>query len=92
MHVIKENVHPVESLQRRKNKKCRKFESSVELVQGERNLKEIGIGLSLSISWIDREKKEICCSMKQGQGRQLKHKRKWFTHREMFFCIRQVME
>ena len=57
MHVIKENVHPVESLQRRKNKKWRKFESSVELVQGERNLKDIGIGLSLSISWIDREKK-----------------------------------
>ena len=75
-HVIKENVHPVESLRRRKNKKWRKFESRVELVQGERNLKGIRIGLSLSIFWIDREEKEICCSMKQGQGCQLKHKRK----------------
>ena len=56
-HVIKENVHPVENLQRRKNKKWRKFGSRVELVQGKRNLKEIRIGLSLSIFWIDREKK-----------------------------------
>ena len=30
--------------------------------------------------------------MKQGQGCQLKHNRKWFPHREMFFWIHQVME
>ena len=58
MHVIKENVHPVESLQRRKNKKWRKFESSVELVQGERNLKEIGIGLSCQYLGLTEKKKK----------------------------------
>ena len=82
-HIIKENVHLVESLQRRRNEKWRKLEGRVSANRAKR---ERNSDRFKSVNISDRQtRKRKMLIKKQSQECQFKQKRKWFPHKGMLF-------